>query len=201
MKQLITKIEQAIPALKKYENFIHKWQKAINLVSKKDIEFLWERHILDSAQVYFYLPVNAKILIDFGSGGGFPALVIAILNKYLKGSLTDIYLIESDIKKCVFLQEVARELNLSVHIVNDRIEKVKDIKADIITARGFASVKDILTYSIPFLQKNTEFLLLKGIQAKQELKNTGFSFNKKLINSCLSGNGYIVYLSEVKKNA
>ena len=198
MEQLSQKIKPAVKLLKQYETIILRWQKALNLVSKNDIKNLWIRHILDSAQLYFYIPTNAKVLVDFGSGGGFPALVLAVLNKCLKGNLTDFYLIESDGRKCVFLQEAARELGVNVHIVNDRIENVKQLKADVITARGFAQIDRILQYGYSFFKEKTVYLLLKGEKVSEEIKGIEKSFHT----TCSAGiNGsYIVQISEVKNN-
>ena len=198
MEQLSQKIKPAVKLLEQYEMIISRWQKALNLVSKNDIKNLRIRHILDSAQLYFYIPANAKVLVDFGSGGGFPALVLAVLNKCLKGNLTDFYLIESDERKCVFLREAARELGVTVHVLNDRIENIHHLKADVITARGFAHIDRILQYGRSFLKDNTIYLLLKGEKVSAEIKNMEKSFHM----TCSAGiNGsYIVQISGVQKN-
>ena len=200
VEQLSYKIKPAETVLKQFTEILYRWQKALNLVSENDLKDLWVRHILDSAQVYFYLPENAEILVDFGTGGGFPGLVLAILNKCLNGHLKDIYLLESDIKKSIFLQEVVRELDLSVHIINQRIEKVKDIKADVITARGFASVEKIIRYAVPFMKKNTILLLHKGENVHQEIQNIQHNFVINLIPSFIQNKGYIVQISEVQND-
>ena len=198
MEQLSQKIKPAFKLLKQYEMIVSRWQKALNLVSKNDIKNLWIRHILDSAQLYFYIPTEAKVLVDFGSGGGFPALVLAVLNKCLKGNLTDFYLIESDGRKCVFLQEAARELGVNVHIVNDRIENVNELKADVITARGFAQIDRILQYGCSFLKNNTIYLLLKGEKVSQEIKDIEKSFH--IVCSAGLNGSYIIQISGVQNN-
>lgn len=197
MEQLIKQIMPAQALLDRFGEILKKWQKAVNLISQKDEAHLWERHILDSAQVYFLLPENASVMVDFGSGGGFPGLVVAILNKCFNGPLTDIYLIESDIKKCVFLQEAARELGVRVHIINKRIEEVKNIQADVITARGFAVIQKILEYGLPFLKEQTVFLLPKGEKAPQEINEIRYRAQVNLVKSVIQKNSYIVQISEV----
>lgn len=199
MEHLKSKIKPAQPLLEQFASILNKWQKAVNLISSKDEAKIWERHILDSAQVYFCLPQEASVLVDFGSGGGFPALVIAALNTCLNGPLKEIYLIESDIKKCVFLQEAAREMNVSAHIVNSRIEEVKNIKADVITARGFATLQKIIEYGLPFLKEKTVFLLPKGEKAPEEVKNITYPVQLELIKSVIQDKSYIVKVSEVQK--
>ena len=84
-KELEKNILPAVPDLKKYWELLLLWQKSVNLISSKTIENGWERHILDSAQLYFLLSNQQDSLMDVGSGAGLPGLVIAILNKVLKG--------------------------------------------------------------------------------------------------------------------
>ena len=86
------KIAPAIPALEAYWSLLLKWQKTVNLISSKTIESGWNRHILDSAQLYFLIENQQHTLMDVGSGGGLPGIVIAILNKELHGPLTKIIL-------------------------------------------------------------------------------------------------------------
>ena len=142
-KELEQKIEPAIPLLKEYWDLLLKWQKSVNLISSKTVEDGWNRHILDSAQLYFLLENQEHSLMDVGSGGGLPAVVIAILNKTLKGPLTSITLVESDLKKSLFLQECARTLHLDFNVLPERIENIKQAP-DIITARAFAPLNKLL---------------------------------------------------------
>lgn len=198
MELLKQKIKPVQQYLEQFQDILTRWQKAVNLISEKDETKIWERHILDSAQVYFLIPQSAKILVDFGSGGGFPALIIALLNKHLNGCLEKIILVESDNKKCIFLQEAARELSLPVQILNERIENVSNIKADVITARGFSTLKNIIRLGIPFIKKETIFLLSKGEKAHNEIKEVDIKSCFQLIPSVIQKNSFIVKVSEVK---
>ena len=87
-----------------YHRLLLKWQKAINLISPRTIQEAWIRHFADSAQLTRYIPVasdvsrESSIVADLGSGAGFPGLVLAMLRDDL-----DIHLIESDQRKCQFL--------------------------------------------------------------------------------------------------
>ena len=74
------------------------WNKKINLVSRKSIEISWERHFLDSAQLWLHLPYKARKWLDFGSGAGFPALVLAVISRELQPELKFI-LVEKNKKK------------------------------------------------------------------------------------------------------
>src|SRR6478672_13817197 len=79
-----------------------RWQKAVNLVGKATLEDIWVRHILDSAQLVPLIPKKAQSLVDLGSGGGFPGLVLAALRPEL-----NVTLIEADARKGAFLAEAA----------------------------------------------------------------------------------------------
>ncbi len=183
--------------LKKYETLVRKWQKAVNLVSTNSVNELWKRHILDSAQLYDYIPSNARVMVDMGSGGGFPALVLAVLNHVKNGPLTEIYLVESDTKKCVFLTEAARELGVKVHILNQRLETVEGIVADVITSRALAPIAKLIEFARPFTKQETEFLFLKGAQTNTEIKENTVPCQIELFESKTDTQGKIVHIKEV----
>lgn len=198
MKHLEKQIESAIPLLKEYVSLIFKWQKAINLVSNKELSDLWMRHILDSAQLFFLIPSSAHSLLDMGSGGGFPGIIISILNLVLNGPLKEITLVESNSKKCIFLQEVARKLSLNVNIVNERLEYMIDKKVDVVTSRALARTGDLLSLGYRFKKEKTLFLFLKGINVSEELTQLPFLCNIQKIPSQINSQGCILKITEVK---
>jgi len=195
--ELESKIIPAIPLLKAYWELVLLWQKKVNLISNSTVLDGWNRHILDSVQLYFFLPDTARFLMDVGSGAGFPALVISILNKELQGHLKKIILVESDMKKALFLEECIRVLNLDVLVLNKRIEDVQELP-DVITARAFAPLKKFL----PLIQKNVSretFLLLpKGKSVDLELQEAGFKGSVEKIKSCINSESYILKMKGVK---
>lgn len=197
VKQLTNQILPAKEMLERYMALVLKWQKAVNLVSNKEIDSLWERHILDSAQIYFLIPENKRVLIDLGSGGGFPAIVISILNKALKGPLEKIVLIESDNKKSVFLQEVSRLLDLNITVLNKRIEQVDEVTADVITSRALGSVDLLLSSARSFYTKETLFLLLKGQNVDAEISNVSYTCKYEKLASKTNESGCILKITEV----
>ena len=154
--------------LEHYVALLKKWQKSINLVSTATLDDVWQRHILDSAQLSSYIPENACIM-DMGSGAGFPGLVLAIIRSDLK-----VTLIESDGRKCAFLRTVSRETSTATNIVNQRIESISpdDYRCDVITARALAPLKDLLDYTLSFHKNNKNIfcLFLKGENAEKELE-------------------------------
>lgn len=162
-KEIVSR--ETIDKLVLYQELLLKWQKKINLVSPNTIENAWERHFVDSIQVFSLLPTNAQHIVDLGSGAGFPGLVLAAMNIDMQ-----VTLIESDRRKCIFLKEVARTLGLkNVGVLNSRIEVVKDIKADVITARALASLSQLIEWSTPFVKNDTVLIFPKGESHRVEI--------------------------------
>ncbi|NCC22026.1 MAG: 16S rRNA (guanine(527)-N(7))-methyltransferase RsmG [Alphaproteobacteria bacterium] len=154
--------------LRQYDVLLHKWQKAINLVSPSSLEDSWRRHILDSSQLLPLLPEGPGRLVDLGSGGGFPGLVVAICRPDL-----EVHLIESDQRKCAFLQAVSRETQAAVVIHNRRIEDVliPGFSADILTARALAPLSGLCDMVAPVFAANprASAFFMKGRQAESEV--------------------------------
>ena len=146
-----------------YAELLSKWQRRINLVGKATLDDLWRRHMMDSAQLLPLIPERARTLVDLGSGAGFPGLVLAILG------IPEVHLVESDGRKCAFLQEAARVTDTSVEIHRTRIEKTPSIAADVVTARACAPLPSLLSYAQPFLRKGSICLFPKGRNAEEEL--------------------------------
>lgn len=192
MKQNFEFLKKSIPNLEKFSEIVLKWQKSLNLISKNTVSDIWNRHILDSAQLYLYLPADASVLVDIGSGAGFPGIVLAILNKELDGPVRQFYLIESDVKKCIFLNEVVRQLDLPVRVMNERIEKISDIKADVLTARALADVSTLLKWSEQLRSAKTTCLFLKGGSVDQELEKLSSDFRIEKIPSLTDQKGIII---------
>lgn len=158
---------ETLDRLKLYADRLERWNKAINLVAKSTLPDLWRRHFLDSAQLFEHLPEKPagrqRVLVDFGSGAGFPGLVLAIMGA------GDVHLIESDQRKAAFLREVSRETGAEAHIHSQRIEAVKPFPADVVTARALAPLADLLAYAEPFMGPHAVCLFLKGKSAEEEL--------------------------------
>lgn len=167
--------------LERYVALLCEWQKKFNLVSKNSLEFVWDRHIADSAQLFEYISDDIKNIYDFGSGAGFPALVLAIIAKEKRPDIK-FKLIESISKKTVYLNAVKESLCLeNVEIINDRIEKITLPQADMITARAMTSLDGLLKYSFLFSNKNTKMLFPKGKTFEDEVKTAKNNWNFNLI--------------------
>ena len=192
-------VSQAVQSkLNTYVALLEEWQGKMNLVSDSTLPVVWTRHILDSAQVERYLTPSDRVILDLGSGAGFPALVLAILDE---SKNRPVHLVESDGKKCSFLQAVADACGLQVVIHNERIEKMPVFKADVITARALAALDKLVGYAKPFIGERTRCLFLKGKKADEELKLCAkkFVFAVEKYASITSDEGKILCLTGVKK--
>lgn len=177
--------------LESYVALLREWQNKFNLVSKNSLEFVWERHIADSAQLFNYISDDVKLIYDFGSGAGFPALVLAVIAKEKRPDIK-FKLVESIGKKTLYLNEVKTRLNLeNVEIFNDRVENLKLPVADMITARAMTSLDNLFKYSILFSDKKTKLLFPKGKSYNEELdeakKNWNFKFSVHENQLCSDG--------------
>ena len=185
-----------------FQKILIKWQKSINLISKNTIENTWERHFLDSAQLYKFVRDIEGNIIDFGSGAGFPGMVLAIMGK------KNIHLVESDYKKCVFLKEIAMLTETDITIHNCRIEELNFINVDLVTCRALASLKNLVHYVEVFINKSLgerqqypKLLFLKGKSYFSEIielsKIKKISFEE--YPSITDKDGRILYISKVDK--
>ncbi|CBI77064.1 glucose inhibited division protein B [Bartonella clarridgeiae 73] len=190
---------ETMKLLIQFESLVIQWNKHVNLISAATIPVLWTRHILDSAQIY---PLKSQSLhwCDLGSGGGFPAIVIAIFLKEKKGGHID--LVESNGKKVAFLRNVIAQLNLPATVHHCRVEDVyKKIKApDILTARGLASLDTLLQLMSPWLTQKTIALIQKGRDYVKEIKNSTANWHFDLLKheSKIDENSVILEISHVR---
>lgn len=162
---------ETLERLETYAALLRKWQGAINLVSRDSLGDLWRRHMLDSVQLRPLLPAATHVLVDLGSGAGFPGLVLAVLG------VPEVHLFKSDSRKCSFLREVARTLGVTVEIHNLRIEKSAPLAADVVTARALAPLSDLLDLAERFLSPHSICLFLKGRGVDEELTRARESWN------------------------
>jgi 16S rRNA (guanine527-N7)-methyltransferase len=142
--------------LRQFASLVEKWSLKINLVSKADLPHIWERHVQDSLRLLPHIPANTPRAIDFGSGAGFPGLVLCIATGI------PFQLIESDRRKAAFLKEAARLTGAPAKIHNTRIETAPVEPAPLITARALAPLEKLLGLAAPHLAPNGFCLFPKG---------------------------------------
>ena len=160
--------EGSTASLKRYAEMVSRFGRAINLVSRNDTDDIWDRHILDCAQLRLVAPLRVDVWLDLGSGGGFPGIVMAILMKESQPAARFI-LVDADLRKCVFLREVARTLSLSVEVLHRRIEDVSPAQASVVSARALAPLCDLCTMAHRHLAADGTGLFMKGALHKDEV--------------------------------
>lgn len=147
--------------LESFEAQFLKWASRINLSAPSTLSEVWNRHIVDSAQLFPLAP-HARNWLDLGSGGGFPGLVIAFLLSERAGG--KINLVESNRKKAGFLQAMIGQFNLPARVHAQRIDDfdLGDEKPDVITARALAPLPALLELTERWLGNGSTGLFHKG---------------------------------------
>lgn len=191
MRQIERDVSREIQdKLEEYKKLLLKWNQKINLVSKNTENDVDVRHIDDSLQIRDYLSIEENI-IDLGSGGGLPGIILGILGYKVS-------LVEADSRKCAFLREVIRRLGLDVCVIEERAEKLK-IDCDTVIARGFADINKI--FDLTTCIKSDRFLLLKGKNAREEVVDAekNWIFNYKKYKSITAEDAFILDIDNVRK--
>ena len=186
---------ETLGRLETYADLLTRWSERINLVGRDTLADLWRRHILDSAQLYPFVPGSARNLIDLGSGAGLPGLVLAILG------VPGAELIEADSRKSAFLREAARVTGAAVTIRPCRIQAVPPRPADVVTARACAPLDKLLELAERFIAPHTLCLFPKGERFEQELTEArnGWTMHVSVEQSLSDRRGVILRLQQVAR--
>lgn len=146
-----------------------------NLTSIRDKEAFFIKHYLDSIYIFYNWEFNFKTVMDVGSGGGFPGIVIALFYPESK-----VYLIESIRKKCDFLRELIADIEIeNVEVVNSRVEHLEEPVCDLITSRGVGKVKNILKWTGNVSRETSCWLFYKGENVLEEINDADKILKKK----------------------
>ncbi len=168
--------ETTLAMLNEYYSILKEENQKYNLTRIIEEDDVYLKHFYDSLTITKIIDINNQSICDLGSGAGFPGLVLGIC--FPSAKLT---LIESNGKKCNFLNIVKEKLNLNnVTIINTRIEEyAKENRElyDIVTARAVAPLKHLLEYGIPLVKINGVFIAMKA-NVENEEKNIDNYYNK-----------------------
>lgn len=172
---------------KLFDSFISlfkEYNEKVNLISKNDVNYLFEKHIFDSLSFNLfykkYIKNDTIKLLDIGTGGGFPAIPLSLKYNNIKVTALD-----SINKKINFIKQ-AKE-TLSTPNINPICTRVEDLPInlkssyDIVTSRAMAELRIILEYAIPYVKVGGYFVAYKSIKTEEEIKNAQNAL--KLLNS------------------
>jgi 16S rRNA (guanine527-N7)-methyltransferase len=151
--------------LERLRELLADWNGRMNLVSARSLEDYWRRHVLDSAQLKPLAP-GARAWVDIGAGAGFPGLVLAILLKGEPGA--KVHLVESQAKRCRFLEAACAALSLPAEAHNARAERLA-LTCDVVTARAVAPLASLLGFARPYFAKGARGLFLKSENVAAEV--------------------------------
>ena len=191
---------ETIDSLKFYEDLLLENNNKFNLISKSSEKIIKKRHILDSAQVVDLIDKNVNICADLGTGAGFPGVVLSILIKERKYK-TRVDLYEKSPKKCNFLAEVVRKLNLNANVLQKNIINQKDLYADTIVARAFKPIEPIFEIVTKNFQNFQNLIVFVGKNGKQTFLDASkvwdFEYKKRM--SVTSNDSLIINIKNIKK--
>lgn len=200
---------ETLAGFETYERILTQWQKAVNLVSPATLPQIWSRHFADSAQLLPLVPPEARHLVDLGSGGGFPGLVLALMlrDRAQRTAVPAprITLVESDQRKGAFLKEAARQIGIAVEILSKRIEnpetQIRLQPVDVVTARAFAPLERLFTWSAELFGPETIGLFLKGRDVSAEIEDARrvFGFDVDLVPSLTSPEGSVAVVRRLER--
>jgi 16S rRNA (guanine527-N7)-methyltransferase len=189
--------------LDRFVAVLRRWQPIVPLVSASTYPLLWTRHVGDSLQLVALSP-QARVWVDFGSGGGFPGLVIACALADVPGAR--VHLIERHGKKAAFLREAVRATGAAAVVHQGPVEAVvHDLPAGVerVTARAFARLPVLVALAEPLLKKGAEALFLKGEDVGSELTEVTkcWKIDVNLIPSQSDPRGRIVHIRSAQRRS
>jgi 16S rRNA (guanine527-N7)-methyltransferase len=150
-----------------YVQLLHKWNKVYNLTAVRDPQEMITLHLLDSLSVLPY--VNRKTLLDVGSGGGLPGIVMAICQPDIQ-----VTTIDTVQKKAIFMRQVKGELGLAnLQVVHARVEQYQAEPFEQIISRAFSELALFVKITRHLLAKDGEWLAMKGLNPVHELDSLG----------------------------
>lgn len=187
---------ETIERIETIVTLLDSWRQRINLIGPSEMNHIWRRHVLDSLQLLPHISRDG-VTVDLGAGSGFPGLVLAAA---LDHPSAEIVMIETVGKKCAFLREAIAEAQLPARVRQGRVENVKNITADCVTARAFAPLPKLLDYASIWLESGANAVFPKGRKWEEELTEAQecWKFAYEVIPS-LTGDGAILKISEVSR--
>ncbi|HVZ54204.1 MAG TPA: 16S rRNA (guanine(527)-N(7))-methyltransferase RsmG [Pseudolabrys sp.] len=161
---------ETLARLDRFVDLLVRWQSKTNLVASSTLPHLWTRHIADSLQLLEHAPKDARVWVDFGSGGGFPAIPIACA--LAERPDATVHMVESNTKKAAFLREAVRATGVRAQVHAERIEDYGESygdNVDVVSARALAPLKTLCDQAFPLIARGAIGLFPKGQDVAAEL--------------------------------
>jgi 16S rRNA (guanine527-N7)-methyltransferase len=172
---------ETVERLEAYVSLLQKWQRSTNLIAPSTVPAIWHRHVADSAQLIPLFPEATK-WVDLGSGGGLPAIVVAILLAGRDGAM--VHLVESDQRKCAFLRQAIRATGAPAVVHAGRIESVLagwTEPVDIVSSRALAPLSRLFSLAEPLFQAGARGAFHKGLDFDEEISEASKSWITDLL--------------------
>ena len=174
---LINKLNFSQDSLYKIDIFcqeVIEYNKKFNLIAKSTIKDIWDRHVLDSAQLIKFINFkDYSSVSDLGTGAGFPGIVLAIFNKNKK---FHVKLYEKSKVKTKFLAKLCEKLNIEAEIYENDYRS-HNIDSEYIVSRAFKKLEEHIRISREIIKVRHKLIILKGKSAEEEIKKLNKTFN------------------------
>jgi len=195
--QLATGVSrETLERLRTYHSLLIEWQQRFNLIGQGTVNAIWHRHFLDSAQLTKLSGVRRSRVVDLGSGAGFPGMVLAIMGQ------GGVELIDSNGKKCLFLERVSMSTNAEVVITKARFDEVaRPNRADVVTARAVAPLHRLLGHVSRWVKPQGVALLQRGSRFESELAKAERLWDFEVVRhpSITNPAGAILEISQIRR--
>ena len=199
--------DQNVPreTLLEFESFVDMLMRKndqINIISKETAknEVIRNRHILDSSQVIDLIDFNSKNIIDIGSGGGMPGIIVSIMLKNMKKNLK-VIMYEKSHHKCAFLKKVSKDLKLNTIIIKKNIFEEENLDTGTIMTRAFKPLPIVLDLVFKNFKNYKNLIIFMGKSGEKVLEETlnswEFDFEKK--QSITNEDSFLLNIKNIKK--
>ena len=170
---------ETINSLEIFEKMLIKENKKLNLIGKSTEKDIWKRHFLDSYQVLDFIEENDKIIMDLGSGAGFPGIIVALGIKDKKMPVK-VNLLEKSRKKSSFLKRAIHKLKINVEVINENAaEEGFKLKENVFMARAFKPLEEILKLIHKKAENWKKILIFQGKNGSKELLRSSKTWDIK----------------------
>ena len=196
LKEKLGFSDLSVKKLQIFQNSLLDYNTKYNLIAKSTEKNIWLRHILDSAQLINYIDKKIEHICDFGTGGGFPGLILCMFDLDHK---FHVKLYEKSPIKCDFLMKMKDKLDINFQLEENVYSK--KITTDLIVARAFKKLSEIIKISREMVIGPHKIILLKGKNAQTEINKVGLepNYRYKLFKSITDRDSKILSI-DAKKN-